>query len=164
VRFDSSVDPEEEDHRTACGVKLRRQRKEERKEQKRFTRDRMEATLAILQEPTHFSRLILACADDALIALSVDRFLAQFVDNVTGADDTRRRTMLTALHGLRPQVNLGMVVSNRLANEALNILGTNSTAFFDAFSELLPAAAVTSGPEEESPPALKRSRPTPHGQ
>jgi hypothetical protein len=145
VCFDSSVDLEEEDRRTARGIESRRQRKERKKMSYEFKKGRKRATAAILMAPTHRQRLVDLCGRDLVVDASVRTFLDEFVQ-VQGNNNTTDAILL-AFHQLG--ITLELVATNPNVQANLETLGLVSSEFQDEFESDLPAAVVTSGSEAE---------------
>ena len=145
VCFDSSVDPEEEDRRTARGIKSRRERKERKKMTEKYKEGRMKVTAKILMDPDQRQKLVALCGRDERVAVCVSDFVDEYIET---QNHPTLDGALSAFHQ-QPGLTVDTVAANANVREDLEFLGLVSGEFQDKFKILLKAAAVTSGSEEE---------------
>jgi hypothetical protein len=145
VCFDSSVDSEEEDRRTARGVELRRKRKQRKKMSAEFKNGRKKATAKILMDPACLQRLVTLCEQDDVVDTMVKKCLDEFVK----VEEYTTHAILLNFHRV-DGLTLDTVANNQNAQQFLEFLGTVNPKFQDEFENELPAAAVTSSDDEDA--------------
>lgn len=142
VRFDSSVNSEEEDRRTARGVELRRQRKELKKMADRNREARINATLNILRSESRAAVLVRLCSRGNRVGGILNLFLDDFVN--------QNERMGARLAGFRqlPRNRLHLSAEQEMLLMTLNV----NSEFSHAFAAYLPST------DDDSPRTRRRSR------
>jgi hypothetical protein len=154
VQFDSSVDWEEEDRRTARGGQLRREKKERKQMEHRNRQERINAVVEILHDERYSTSLVaLANENDEVrdtLVLIVNRFnvLQESNDISLRLEAFRNLEMST----ITERLDGAVVLAGNL------ILLAQVTPFYEAFHRLLPATIVSSSSSEDDRSPARRDR------
>ena len=152
VRFDGSVDWEEEDRRTARGFQLRRERKERKWTAYCNRQNKIEATVDIIHQPRRSTSLVALARRERRVRGVLKIILSEFVP-----EDDDIATRLTAFRNM----SLNSILDSLSEYTECFILALFSfPAFFNTFRAYFPSIVVTtsSSDDDDSPRSRRRRR------
>jgi hypothetical protein len=149
VRFDSSVDWEEEDRRTARGFESRRERKESKEMAYRNRQDRVRAVVEIVYQQQRSTSLVALAQLNRPVRRLLEAFLDYFVDE--NDDD-----IATRLGGFRNLPLTDIRDKQTKATDAVVFALLAIDEFFNTFRAYIPATVLSSSEHDDSPRSRRR--------